>query len=177
MKLSDIDASLEYGWRDYPKGIKILLYISFICAMLDPIISTIYIVIGKIRGLQMTEILENTEDIIVLLVTNAVSIICLFIVGTLFLQKILLKKRMKMWMRDVIELHAYTRRLDVRGIIRKSTKIEVKFCLHKEWHVQSSGKGKWYRAIYSTAFTKYADRKINILYSPKYDQVMILKDK
>lgn len=65
--------------------------------------------------------------------------------------------------------------------IRK--KISIKFVYNGTKIIRLSGK-KGYdkpylynsKAGYEKIFTKYANRKIQIFYSPKYDQVLILKD-
>lgn len=166
MKLSDIDASLEYGWN-YSKKLMVWIYICFFMGILFPLISL---------GVFFTEPASD-DDIILVIAMNIVGGVVLVFFGALLLYKMLLNKKMKEWITDAIEMHAYAQKLDDRRLILKATKIQVKFCLQKKWYTKVSGNGKWYRQGYSTIFTKYADRKINILYSPKYDQVMILKDK
>lgn len=91
--------------------------------------------------------------------------------------------RVKEWLNDAVKLKAYAKKLDeskvYSGIIPlKATKIIVTF-IYNGQHV-SKMSGKQDKAIsrfngYSPALEKYVDREFDIMYSPKYDQVMILK--
>ena len=80
-------------------------------------------------------------------------------------------------MEDAVELYAYSEELSKIGMLLQvsETKIRVKFQWEGRNYVRISGNGK--RKAYQKVFTKYANRYIRILYSPKYDQIMILKDK
>ena len=89
------------------------------------------------------------------------------------------KKHLKMWMQDAIKVEAYSKKCGeykwiflLKGII-----IQVVFQVNGEKIVQNSTvKTFTGRVAYLASFIKYADRKINVLYSPKYNEVMILKD-
>lgn len=102
----------------------------------------------------------------------------LIIMGVYFLIKNnLLKRKMRIWMEDAVELYAYSEEISRfwMPMHPTATKIRVKFQWEGRNYVRTSGNGK--RKAYQKVFTKYANRYIRILYSPKYDQIMILKDK
>lgn len=91
--------------------------------------------------------------------------------------------RVKEWLKDSVKLKAYAKTLDESKVYSgfiplKATKIIVTFVYNGK-HI-SKMSGKQDSAIsrfngYSSALEKYVNREIDIMYSPKYDQVMILK--
>ncbi len=94
-------------------------------------------------------------------------------------------KKVKEWLKDSIPLKAYCKTLDesitFSGFLPlKSKKVIITFTFNGQTISKESGKknqSQFSLNGYSVLIKKYADRKIDILYSPKYDQVMILKDK
>ena len=94
-------------------------------------------------------------------------------------------KKVKEWLKDSIKLKAYCKTLDksttFSGVLPlKTTKVLVSFSYNEQTITKESGnkeKGNFSLTGYSVLLKKYADREIDILYSPKYDQIMILKDK
>lgn len=93
----------------------------------------------------------------------------------------------KKWLKDAVLLPAQAMELGriENGIIyRTKIKISIKFFYNEQKIIQKSGaKNKikenlfYINVGYDAIFLKYIDREIKILYSPKYDEVMILKDK
>jgi len=91
-----------------------------------------------------------------------------------------LNKNIVLWLGDAVNLKAYSETLDFTTGYPLKVKIRVHYNLKGREHTQDSGGymvGSKRRSEYHKIFFKYADREIDILYSPRYDQVMILKDK
>lgn len=90
-----------------------------------------------------------------------------------------IKRKVKLWLEDAIILAAKTKKIDTSiacrapGICLSTSAIQVRFrYAGKEYVKSSTHKGKVYCLH---IYNKYADRKILIAYSPKYDQVMLIK--
>lgn len=173
LKLQDIDASLTYGqiftakvW----KSLFIFMYVS--CGLVG------ICIIVMLIGVPLTIGTYSSDDIIVL-VCGSISVFILFSLAVLldkFFKKG--KKKATLWLEDAVVLEAYAKSigqtLHVRNMImRTATALEVSFEYDDKRCVrQSTYKGK---PLYLAVFTKYADRKILITYSPKYDEVMLIK--
>ncbi|MDR3021708.1 MAG: hypothetical protein LBU60_03420 [Clostridiales bacterium] len=87
---------------------------------------------------------------------------------------------------DAVELEAFAEKVDEMYLESryknskyskkiKLTKIRVKFEFNGQFHEKESKLG-WEKKGYHTIFNKYADKHINIFYSPKNDEVMLLKE-
>lgn len=95
-------------------------------------------------------------------------------------------KLIKLWKEDAILCTAKTKILGSSciysgGVSLLTAKISVIFycqgkLIKKESGTKKSTGIKLFNG-YSKIFMRFSDREIQILYSPKYDQVMILKDK
>lgn len=95
-------------------------------------------------------------------------------------------KLIKLWKEDAMLCTAKTKtlgssRIYSGGIPLITSKISVVFYCQDKLIKKDSGtkKSKGIKLLngYSKLFIKFSDREIQILYSPKYDQVMILKDR
>lgn len=94
-----------------------------------------------------------------------------------------IRKEVLLWVEDAIELVAYARKLDEkRWVGLPMIKLQIEFKIDGVNHVcttenERRGLIDLGRPVgYLSWISKYADRKINIFYSPKYNQVMVLKD-
>lgn len=88
-----------------------------------------------------------------------------------------IKKKVGLWLNDAVELKAYSRetmRIPAGLFSLRQISIEVVFKYGGEFIIQKNGKQKWLQ--FAPYLVKYANKKINILYSPTYNEVMILKD-
>ena len=94
-------------------------------------------------------------------------------------------KKIKLWKKDAVKLWAKTEEVDsIRTLylhVRK-IKIRVKFYYNDKRIKQVSGEmndmketAYFNQVGYDSVFKKFADKRIEILYSPSYNQVMILK--
>ena len=161
--MKKIVASLKYG-RIHRKSL-IFLWIMFL--------------LGFFLGIYSFVFLFSVER-------SLVGFICGFLSGILFLGTalyIIMKnyincKNCKKWVQDAIELNAtsvgikkaYFGFSDI-GL----RKLKVSFKYNKKKYVRYSGtkQGNGYDRV----FFRYADAEIKILYSPEFDEVMILNDK
>lgn len=179
IKLNRIDATLKYGQFFTGKWIVFFYSLIVFCAVM-PISSIVYLFLVLLN----IEIVDN-ETILVLICSSTVCI--LIILGVLFVlhKNCKLKKKIAMWLEDAVELTAQTITLDTfrtLGHPVAETKLQVKFNYYGINKVQSSfdetKKDHWYkRNGYFKILSKYSNRTIKIMYSPKYDQVLILKNK
>lgn len=94
-----------------------------------------------------------------------------------------IRKEVLLWIKDAVELTAYAKKLDEkRWVGVPMIKLQVEFTIDGINHIcttenERRGLIDLGRPVgYFSWISKYADRKINILYSPKYNQVMVLKD-
>ena len=172
--LSRIEGSLKHGQVFLKK--KYLFYIMF------GLIAVI-----SILGIVMTllEHMENPD-------ARTPVVIIIFILGPAFLFVplliILLKnnkacKEILLWLEDndIVELNAYSKKIDTWNptALFPAIKIQVEFEFDEK-HCSFVSEKKLYGGGipegYHQVWAKYADKEINILYSPKYNQVLILKN-
>ena len=176
MDISNIDASLEYG--RFFTGIWVkFMYFSLIIALLFPLITIFMIVITFTVGMKWD------SDMLMALIGCNIFGISLAVVFIYFIvRNDKLKKKIVAYVEDAIEIKAVSKTIDrlwALGQFFDGAKIQVSFVIDKKRYVRTSGtaeKEKKLRNGYHKIFSKYTDREINILYSPKYDQVFILKD-
>lgn len=178
IKLNRIDASLKYGQFFTGKWL-IFLYSLIGCCCVMPISTVVFsflVLFGK-------EVYD-TDTIIVLIGSNSISILVMF--GTIYVlyKNNKLKKKIILWLSDAVQLTAQTTTLDrfrTFGHPVAETKLQVEFCIDNYRKIctseDESKKDHWYkRNGFFKILSKYADKKITIMYSPKYDQVLILKN-
>ena len=165
LKMSDIAASLEYGL--HLTGILYFMIISILIGgcFLELLVPIIFLYE------------EPPFEYEVILIPSIMGGIFILISAIWLIKNNLLKRKMRIWMEDAVELYAYSEEISRfwMPMHPTATKIRVKFQWEGRNYVRTSGNGK--RKAYQKVFTKYANRYIRILYSPKYDQIMILKDK
>lgn len=167
--LNDIDISLSLGQLVYgKKWVPVICFI--LMAMLFPIL-TLVICSFSINW--------NPDMIVTLILLNLFSLAILSLPLYIIIKDKWIKKQVTIWMKDSVKLEACSKKIDECNLmfLPKGIRIQVAFEMNGTKYVRNStvktfGGGK----AYLTSFTKYADRKINVLYSPKYDEVMILKD-
>lgn len=175
MDISRIDASLEDG-RLLQGGYLAIFYIGMIIPLILPLIAIVLIVISFF--------VEYFWD-----VYTVVIITLLIICGSgasggfayLIFQNRQKKKKILLYLTDAKAVKAVTQTIGTfRGIGQplKEVKIQVSFTFEGVAYTRNSGKAESKRIHngYDKVFAKYADRRINILYSEQYDQVLIVKD-
>lgn len=96
----------------------------------------------------------------------------------IILKNMLLKKRIKVWVQDAIILNAFVWKI-AHGYsrtgfpVKKNVKIKIQFFHENNFIFRCSGTKE--SNGYDTVFYQFIDKEIDILYSPKYDEVMLLK--
>lgn len=167
--ISKIDASLSQG--NFITGKKaIFLYLMFVVALSFPLLSVIVLFFPS----------DLDYTIIFALIGGNIMFLALFTVLVyICIKNSRLKQKIIVWLEDAIEIKAYSKKIGENrlGFQPKATKIQIVFKFADQTYVRdSAGKvfGGWQG--YLGTYTKYADREIRILYSPKYDEILILRD-
>lgn len=174
-----IGSSLRYGIV-FTKHWYIAIYFFICICALIPLSSVGYLIEGWVTRTKFT----ISDILCAVLYPNLVALICLGIVTVPLIMKNKLKKRIFLWLDDAIELDAKTVELDSRytRLLFKETKLKVEFKFDRQHIVLTSEQPDKpcslfnYRG-YRRDLTKYANKKVKILYSPKYDEVLFLKMK
>lgn len=86
-----------------------------------------------------------------------------------------LKKAINQWLQDAVLLKAFSYTVDSFRVYFQpipAVSLQIRFRYLKTMYTQYSGTKKVTRY---TTFAQYADRELLIAYSPKYDQVMLIK--
>ena len=167
---NNIGTSLNHGMI-FKKGMWIYMYSLLALCLICPICTGVFFLLVSLG-------IETFHDGDIGLVYF--SILSLLIaVGVVFtiVRKLRLKKKIYLWLDDAVERYATTIAIDKRyWLIRPATKLKVKFKYkHKNYIMYSGDPSNGNKGYYKT-LSKYADRTIKILYSPSYNQVLILKD-
>ena len=169
-KLSSIDVSLSRG-QLYGKKQFIVGWIAIISAIILMLIGSISFVLA---------VMDWDSQIFI------VAILCV-IIGIAFLVTIICqfqkdkktKKEVSLWIKDAIQIRAIAEVMDSfrAGFQPIGVKICVKFYIGEIAYVrESTVKPLGGKIGYSSAFKRYLNRPIEILYSPMYDEVLILKN-
>ena len=180
MKISQIEASLSQG-RLFQKKWLVAIYTFIAVAVLSILFGVILIIANYV--FDMGEELDFIFSMVFLILFVVLLLIVLILV---LIKNQKTKKLVIMWVQDAVLLKAYTKKLDSFNtelpflILPEQTLLEVHFVYSDKKQSQISKgamiggkKQKGHHKI----FSKYADKEIDILYSPKYDQVLILKAK
>lgn len=170
MHISNIDISMSLGQLLWKKQWKALIFF-LIAPSLLPILTIIMLFFPITWDIQITFVLIGLNIIFLLILIVPINII---------VNDRKNKKRIELWLEDAIETKAYSIKTGENKLLflPKGITIQVRFNINNRNYIRDStvkvfGGGK----AYLTSFKKYADREINILYSPRYDEVLILKDK
>ena len=119
---------------------------------------------------------QKSWDIIIsyglILLFTLISIIILFISQKTGERQ---KSEIKNWYENSIEFKAFAYRIDVVNKKNKPYQIAVKFKWDGKELIRESSPGSIVKGWHKE-FAKYDNKQIKILYSPNYDEVMILKD-
>lgn len=166
--VEDIDASLKYGQ----------VFSGKIWGSAVVLLSIASVFMGLVVIIIPITSIEYRRDIIFIVCGSFLFIF--LVLSTVIMQMFFNKgkKKATLWLEDAIVLEAYAKSvgqtLHVRNMIaRTATAVEVSFEYDDKRCVrQSTYKDK---PLYLAVYTKYADKKILIAYSPKYDEVMLIK--
>ena len=178
IKLTRIDASLKHGQFFTGKWLIFFYSLIIFCSVMP--ISTLLFLCLVYLGKESFD----TDTIISFIGSDSISLITIF--GTIYVlyRNNKLKKKIILWLDDAIELNAQTTVLDsfrTLGQPVAETKLLVEFYIDNYRKIctseDKSRKDHWYRRNgFYKILSKYANKSIKIMYSPKYDQVIILKE-
>lgn len=171
MQISNIDASLSQG-QLLGKKQWVALYLFISVFFFFPIFTLVLLVLPEVEW--------DSQMAFAMVGCNILFLLILALSIYLKIKNNRLKIKINLWLKDAIELKAYSRKIGENrlGLQPAAIKIEVCFKIDGKYYARNSSAkvfGGW--EGYIGTFKKYADREINILYSPKYDEVLILKDK
>ena len=91
------------------------------------------------------------------------------------------RKQVRLWLEDAVEVQAQSKeigricRLGAFPCVKLQIDFDIDGVHYRRFSESVSQKGE--AGGYYYIWRKYGDRRINILYSPKYDEVMVLKQK
>lgn len=170
-KISDIDVSLSQG-QLYSTKHFIVLWFAFISSSLLIIVGIVSLVLSCIEW--------DSEILIGGILCILIGIGFLIVVSYCLMKDKKIKRQAVIWLEDAIELKAHSHKIDEHrlGFQPKATKIQIDFILNNNhYKIESTCKvfGCYEGCV--GCFNKYADRDVNILYSPKYNEVFIIKDR
>lgn len=169
--LSNIAGLLHYGKYDgvSPKLAK-LIYVFWVILFAVPMtIGIVFSVLG-----------EHKDDVLTAFIVAG----GLLVIGIVFIYLCVKGQKQRrmvlLWLEDAVELKAVTKEISYKysAELVRCVKIQVNFHYDGKLHRQfSDGKNHHFDdwSGYLPLWKKYSDREIDILYSPKYNQVMILK--
>lgn len=168
MNITDIGASLSLG-AVLSKRQLLIVYISMALCLVLPLITVILLVIPEV-----------VWDGALIATMTLADIIMLSFLGVLIyvtVKNSAIRKKIIVWMADAVPLKAYCREIDRDrpGFQPAAVKIQVKFKYNNKKYTRIST-AKVFGGLkgYLGTYKKYADKDINILFSPEYDEVMIL---
>ena len=169
MDISNIDVSLTYG-QLYTKKHFSLLYICLAISLLMPILTVVLFFLPDVEW--------DRFLIVTVVLFNLFSLFLLAVVIFALAQDKKAKNKVRLWLEDAIEIKAFANFVSEKmtSLTSIATKIQVDFMLDGKHYYKVSGvKHAGWQAGYDKAFTKYVNKEVNIMYSPKYNEVMILK--
>lgn len=171
MQSAEVEVSLSQG-NFLNKKQRCLLYVSIAVWFIFPVITVIFIAVPQVEW-----------DNLTVFMMICFNLLFLCFEGILIYIKIKndrIKKKINLWKEDAVELSAYVEQIDEYriGIRPKAVKIRVRFRFGGRRYLrESTAKIVGGRKGYLDCYKKYVNRKVQILYSPKYDEVLILKSK
>ncbi len=172
LKFEDIDATLNQGQIFSSKAWKILIIAFYVTIGIEFVICMIYF-IGVLYEGSFVQ-----SDFIAIICCSVFSI--LFLIGTIIAHKCLISKKKKITalIEDSLLLKANATAIDEQILIRNflalvGVALRVSFVHNGILCVrQSTYKDK---PLCLPVYKKYVDRDIIIAYSPKYDEVLLIK--
>ncbi len=168
MDVFDIDISLTLGQLIYGRKWWWIIALFALASML-PVCTLIML---------FTPINFTVEIIFCLVGGNIISLCILIFAVYLVVKDFIIKSKVKMWLNDAVVLKAYSiKTSEYKSFLFPSAcTIDVKFSFNGINRIKSSSVKTFGGKIsYLTTFEKYADREIDIAYSAKFDEVLIIK--
>jgi len=165
MDISKIEASLSHG--GFLTGQKLaVIYVGLVVPLLFPLITVMVVITALTGGMEW-----EGEVIGVLIGCNILGALLFSFMIWLKRKNDKLKSKIILWMEDTIELTASVARLDGFGF--KPYQVQFDFEIDGKNYYRISPAGNSATG-WQKVFAQYANKEIKILYSPKYDEVLIL---
>ena len=164
---SNIAASVKYG-KYVGRRALMGLYMLLATATLIPIV-TIAVVISSHEGLMVLE----SEIVITLIFINTFALFLICVAVSLLLYHKRNIKEVQKWKQDAVVLKASVYRLDLLSPAYDPYQVAVRFTYNGAQREQTQRPNKFLG--YHKILVKYVGKQISIAYSPKYDQVIILR--
>lgn len=168
MDVSDIDISLTLGQLIYGRKWWWIIAL-FALASILPVCTVIML---------FTPITFTVEIIFSLVGGNILSLCILIFAVFLVVKDFIIKSKVRIWLNDAVALKAYSMKTrEYKSFLfPNACTIDVRFSFNGTNYVKSSNvKTLGGKIAYLTTFEKYADGEIDIAYSPKFDEVLIIK--
>lgn len=164
----DVDAILSYGQVYSSKSWDIFFIAMFI--------SNAFLILG---GIVLWVFSQGHEDYLFYGIAVLIfGIVCLLVIGLVYVYIAYGRRKAKKYLEDVEVLNAKATASGSEWEVRvspitaffKKTSLVVKFRYNGKRYLKTSCVGL-------PVYNKYTDKEITIAYSPKYDEVMLLKTK
>ena len=170
MDVSNIEVSLSKG-RLFVKRDFVLFAILLVVSFIFPLLTIILPFIPEMEW--------ESDVIIAMVIGNLLSIALMALSIFAIVRDKKVKSEVQLWLKDAVKITAIANYAgEIRfGFQAKATKIQVDFVLDgKHYYRESTVKILGGEAGYNSAFNKYVNKYVRIMYSPKYDEVMIIKN-
>ena len=168
-EIKKIVATINYGrllWGKY----FILILFNFIISLLIPTVTiTILILVSK------NMIIWEPKIILTLILANIFSIFLFSVSLSILIIDKKKKKKISLMLKDAIKLNAFVKRKPITQIGENPYRVSISFKFNDLLKEKVSPNGNIFVG-YSKTYLKYVNQNIEILFSPKYDEVMFLKD-
>lgn len=166
--IEQIDCTLKYG-KVYVKQLKFLNILSLVLIVISNLLLFGGIVLCAVSQISIKEF--SLVAIIYIAILSLV-VVCVFII------KKNKKRNLEIteWLKDAVEIKAEINRLDLTNINCQPYQIEVVLNFKGETIRKISNKSNLITEGYPKVFAKYHNKKIVVLYSKKFDEVLLTKN-
>lgn len=170
---------LNYGvfWGESKKKIIIIYCFILVLYLLLLVLTIVMLTIEQIKAPS-----SNLSFAFYIILYSIIFSLLPVILAILVIKNERMRKKVNLWIEDAVLVEAYAKNIGVKrplGVFQ-SAKIRVDFeieGIHYSRESQSRNyKNNNFEQGYYLIWSKYADNYVNILYSKKYDEVMILKN-
>ena len=170
MQNYNIVASLSQG-NILSKKQSTILYIGILSCLFIPIITVVLLAIPQV--------IWDISMALTMTLANFMFISFLCVLVYVKIKNDNTKKKISIWLKDAVKLPAYSMLIGENrlGFQPKAAKIQVQFNFQNKKHYkESTAKVYGGQQGYLGTFSKFVNKNILILYSPKYDEVLIINE-
>lgn len=175
-----IVATLKHGWFDGESAKRMVIaFVAFAVIIFTGMVAFVTIIaVGIVNDPK-----NIIADLFAILGIVAVLSTLFVVFLVLIIKNEKHRKEIKLWLSDAVELTAYSKKIGERSSYASPRiyKVQVEFkYMDKRYSYESRGKplgGFGVPDGYHGVFKDYLNREVTILYSPKYEEVMILKSR